>query len=268
MTTDAVLSSFFAGLLRARRATLLLDYDGTLAPFQVDREQAVPYPGVRSLLRAIRNETATRLVIVSGRAIDDLLPLLGLDPPPEIWGGHGWERLDGVGERRLHPLSAAQQQGLAAAWKILEERRLVPQSERKPASVALHWRGLPVSAAQELEGAILQAWRPLAGGEDLALHPFDGGMELRAAGRHKGTAVEEVLGELDPGEPVAYLGDDLTDEDGFGAVRGRGLAILVRETWRSTLAEVHLRPPRELLGFLHEWRRCAPRSSPSPGGVI
>jgi trehalose-6-phosphatase len=58
---------------------------------------------------------------------------------------------------------------------------------------------------------------------------------------------------------VAFLGDDLTDEDGFLAIRGRGLGILVRKTFRPTAAEVHLHPPRELLEFLDQWCRYAPR---------
>ena len=66
-------NSFFARLARAPRAALLLDYDGTLAPFHVDPAQALPYPGVRTALDALIEQTDTRVVIVSGRWTRDLL---------------------------------------------------------------------------------------------------------------------------------------------------------------------------------------------------
>jgi len=52
---------------------------------------------------------------------------------------------------------------------------------------------------------------------------------------------------------VAYLGDDLTDEDAFAAMGNRGLSILVRGEVRRSCARFWLRPPEELLHFLDEW---------------
>ena len=37
------LHQFFDALRRSRESALLLDYDGTLSPFQLDRAEAVPY---------------------------------------------------------------------------------------------------------------------------------------------------------------------------------------------------------------------------------
>ena len=65
---------------------LLLDYDGTLAPFHPDRFQARPYPQVAELLQAIIDAGRTRLVIISGRALADLHPTI-LHAAP---AGTGW----------------------------------------------------------------------------------------------------------------------------------------------------------------------------------
>ena len=103
--------------------------------------------------------------------------------------------------------------------------------------------------------------------EGLALLEFEAGLELRA-GRNKGGAVEAILAEAGAGAgdrtdcPVAYLGDDLSDESAFRAVRRvgrRGLSVLVRREWRETAAEVWLRPPDELKGFLMKWAEAANR---------
>jgi trehalose-phosphatase len=249
------LDRFFAELGRAEKRALLLDYDGTLAPFHTQRDQAAPYPGVREILGAMQRAGHTRLAVVSGRAIADLAPLLGLDPPPELWGTHGWERQLPGGARELATLAPAAVRGLDAALALALARGLAERCERKPTSLALHWRGLPAPAAQELRAWARQHWSQLAHSAGLATHDFDGGVELRAPGRDKGDAVRTILGELGEGAVAAYLGDDLTDEDAFAAIKGRGLAALVRDEPRSTAADVRLRPPDELLAFLKRWHK-------------
>ena len=50
---SALLHDFWAALAAAPTAALLLDYDGTLAPFHIDPAEARPYPGVEPLLDRI-----------------------------------------------------------------------------------------------------------------------------------------------------------------------------------------------------------------------
>ena len=78
------LDLFFKRLSKVQHRALLLDYDGTLAPFHLHRDQAFPYPGVMEILDAIMEAGYTRVVLVSGRWTQDLLPLLGLKQLPEI----------------------------------------------------------------------------------------------------------------------------------------------------------------------------------------
>ena len=99
--------------------------------------------------------------------------------------------------------------------------------------------------------------------DGLNLLEFEAGLELRS-GRDKGGAVTAILEEtagpnpLSAPHPTAYLGDDLTDESAFRAVKGRGLGVLVRRQIRPTAADVWLRPPGELRGFLKRWfHACA-----------
>ncbi len=123
---------------------------------------------------------------------------------------------------------------------------------RKPYGLALHGRGRPelFAAAAPL---FLERFSDPLRRAGLEIRSFDGGVEVRREGIHKGLAVERVLAEMGPGTPVAYLGDDETDEDAFMAIRGRGLAVLVRPEERPTGADLSLRPPEELLDFLARW---------------
>ena len=246
---------FFVSLKRAPRRALLLDYDGTLAPFREEREQAVPYPGVAEILATLLEGGRTRVVLISGRAIEDLIPLLFVEPLPEIWGSHGWERRSPDGRHTLFPLPKQAQEGLERARKALPGQ-WAPHCEAKPAGLAFHFRGMEPEAEARLAAEISQLWRPLAERHELDLHAFDGGLELRPRGRTKGNAVESLLEELGVGAAVAYLGDDLTDEDGFRAVATRGLGILVRPELREAAAAAWLQPPEELLDFLNRWARA------------
>jgi trehalose-phosphatase len=245
--------AFFAGLAPAPARILLLDYDGTLAPFQEARARAVPWEEAAGLVRSIQADGATRVVVISGRSVADLAPLLGLDPPPELWGSHGWERLRPDGRREPAELNLDARDRLERAATLARERAPADRIEIKPASVAVHVRGFSEDAAAALLDGVRAAWTGLTG-VSLQVHDFDGGLELRAQGRDKGTAVREILSEEPAGSAIAYLGDDLTDEDAFRALGDRGLSVLVRAELRPTSADLWIQPPEELFEFLRRWR--------------
>jgi trehalose-phosphatase len=245
---------FLGGLARAPSRVLLLDYDGTLAPFREARDEATPYPEVREAVGEILGDGATRVVVISGRTVEDLSPLLGLDPLPELWGTHGWERLRPGRDLEHAPLDGDAFDKLQRAAKLAREIAPHGRVEVKPASVAVHVRGMDGANADRLLEGVRSAWRPLLEDDVVEVRNFDGGAELRVRGRDKGNAVQEVLAEEPAAAAVAYLGDDLTDEDAFRALGNRGLSVLVRAEPRETSADVWIRPPGELLQFLRRWR--------------
>jgi trehalose 6-phosphate phosphatase len=247
------LENFLDELAQSRRAALLLDYDGTLAPFRVDRHRAFPYPGVPALLQEIINTGHTRVVLITGRPAQDIVPLLGLEPHPEIWGAYGLQRLRLDGTCEMPPMDENVVQALAAAAQWLNELGFGNLAELKPGSVAVHWRGLEDSVATRIRGTVLLGWLPIADRARLTLQEFEGGVEIKMSGSNKGDAVREFLAELESAIPIAYLGDDLADEDAFHVLQNRGLRILVRPEWRETGADVWLRPPEELVNFLFQW---------------
>ncbi|MCP4685902.1 MAG: trehalose-phosphatase [bacterium] len=252
ITNRLDLDGFFVGLAESQRSLLLLDYDGTLAPFREERNQAVPYPGVVERLELAMASSRTRVVIISGRWSKDLLPLLSMSRPPEIWGCHGIERPDG----KMLGISSETAAALNEAEAWAEQNGLSDRSERKPVSLAFHWRGLPEAEAQQIRDTVTDKWPPGGLQSGLTLQKFDGGLELRPAGLSKSIAVRELLVETDDSAPVAYLGDDLTDEDAFEALGDRGLKVLVRGTFRETKADIRIEPPEELTSFLDRWLDC------------
>lgn len=256
--TQLQLRAFFDRLTAHPASALALDYDGTLAPFHVDRNAAVPWPGVREALQKILESRQTRLVLISGRQAEEVRDLLGVNPAPEIWGIHGRQRLFADGRTKMAPLLPSDDQALVEATAWLEARDYLRYSELKPGSIAVHWRGLPAEQLAILGPAVHAGLAPIASRSGMSLLEFDGGLELRPLEPNKGSAVRTLLGELPPGTPFAFLGDDTTDEDAFLALREtEALTVLVRPDWRPTNAQLWIRPPEQLLAFLQEWAlRC------------
>jgi len=235
---------------------LLLDFDGTLAPFRRDPAKVRPWAGVTALLDGIQRAGKTRIVLISGRAAEDVTAQLGLAKTPEAWGLHGAERLLPDGRVDCEQLPLRQQLLLNAARTAVQEAGSFKQYglrlEVKRNAVVVHWRGLPVRQVQTAREEILGLLQPIALDGNLEVMLFDGGIEMRA-GYTKGDAVRLLLAEVSAATPVAYLGDDLTDEHAFDAMEGRGLSVLVRRAWRPTAAHLWLRPPAGLRAFLREW---------------
>lgn len=257
MTPETIdrLDEFFSFFAKGGRPHLLLDYDGTLAAFRVDRFQSRPWSGVRELLRRIQRQGKTRMAVITGRPAHEIAPMLQLDPPLEVWGLHGAERLYPDGRCELEQAPPATMAKLEELRQFLKRDSLGGLFEDKANGAVMHWRGYSRKKAAEIERRSRELFEPLARLEGLALLDFESGVELRV-GRNKGGAVEAILAETGDGGPAAYLGDDLSDEAAFRAVQrlGKdGLSVLVRREWRETAAETWLKPPAELREFLARW---------------
>ncbi len=203
---DAALRTF------AGRRPLLVasDYDGVLARLRDDPASAVPEPGVAEALDRLSRVDGVTVALVSGRGVDDLKAASGLSGDFRWVGSHGAE-FDG-------PLAAE----LADRRDRLAERlgSLVAQVdgawlETKPVSVAVHVRVVEdrAAAARLLEDARQHA------DSSLTLKPGKDVLEIAVTDAHKGTALRRLAQELGTAGAL-YLGDDVTDEDGFRALSG------------------------------------------------
>ena len=263
---QAQFAPFLRTVAEASHAVLLVDYDGTLAPFHTKRDQAYPYPRVVPLLQEIVRNGRTRVVVISGRGTTDVLPLLDIRPRPEIWGIHGLQRMKTDGSTEMPRLDEKTLNGLLDADRWLGYQQLRHTAEFKAGSIAIHWRGMSEEDAEDLRARVLLGWRRIAEYSGLDLLDFDGGIEIRASEADKGDAVRTFLSEISPDTPAAFLGDDITDESAFQAMNGRGISVLVRPRWRKTEAQFWLKPPEELLDFLELWlKACTEHNSLDSG---
>jgi trehalose-phosphatase len=237
---------------RSAHSVILLDYDGTLAPFHEERMQARPLEGVVDALERIANLPDTTVALVSGRPVAEVQDLTGLNGVM-IAGTHGFELYEPDAGTVSTELSPEIAETLDRAHQ--EAVRLVgpARAERKVATVALHVRGMDDRAAQ----AALDAFREHASAapdDDFVVRAFNGGLELRVRHRDKGVAVGEILAATRPADLVIYIGDDDTDEDAFRELPPEtGIGIRVGRADRPTHAAGRIDSCEDVLKFLTDW---------------
>ena len=232
---------------------LLLDVDGTLAPIAPTPEQAaVPARTLESIERVAA--AGWMVVLVSGRPIVEIRSMVPLERAV-AFGSHGLEGgFDGrdEGAPRLLAGIVGRLDALEAEAAVMARDFPGVRVERKPAGLAFHDRLVPDES--------LPRWRKrLVGwldGEPLeGLDRLEGKrvLELRPRGFDKGHVVREVAQRLRlSGQDRSFVavGDDVTDEDMFDAIRGVGLAVLVGETERLTAASRRVESTAEVGKFL------------------
>lgn len=246
-------ANFWEKITASPSRFLGLDYDGTLAPFHANPMQAKPLPGLISILRSLLRREDTSLAIISGRPAAEILMLLD-NLPVTIIGSHGFERWDPAkGASVILSPSTVQKQGLAEAKRVAEQLAYADRLEHKVASIAMHTRGVPASLAAAMETNIFKAWSTLAPPYALECRRFNGGIEIRCSGRHKGDALLELLKDEPPGTLPVYVGDDETDEDAFAVVQHQGIGIKVGANSSETAAVGFLKDCSAVKIFLETW---------------
>lgn len=203
-------------------AALFLDLDGTLAAIKPRPGDVRPEPWRTSLIRRLQQRLDGRLAVISGRSLEDVDRILE-GAAPAVAAVHGLlrRRADGsIVRARPHP----DLRWIRQALEALVAARPGLLLEDKGLSVALHYRGAPELAAMAEAEA-----RRLASEYGLKLQLGDMVAEICTPGYDKGSAVRAFMLErpFNRGAPV-FVGDDLTDEDGFLAARTLGgVGVLV-----------------------------------------
>jgi trehalose-phosphatase len=239
---------------------LALDYDGTLVAFHADPREARLVPRTHRVLARVADDPCTTVAIVSGRPLRELEEVAaGLRC--RLVAEHGWEVRAPDGTVCRYPLPRAAVEALedaatrAAAAGVLVSGGRAPRLERKRTALVLHLRGLDRREAGAWRTRLEREWAPAVERSPLRMDRTDGGLELRASGWDKGTAIAELLRQTPDGTLAVVVGDDVTDEDGFRAVADRGFGVLVAGRRRPTGAAARLADHDAVVRLLERWPR-------------
>jgi trehalose-phosphatase len=237
--------------LDAKRLAVFLDYDGTLTPIVEDPAKADLAEAMRATIAELAH--TVRVGIVSGRDLEDLRRRVGLDSV-FLAGSHGFDIAGPKGWRETLQKGAEFLPDLEAAEGALRQRVEPIEGvvvERKKFSISVHYRRVRQGDVGRLVAGVdrvLEQHRRLAKGHGkkvIRLQP--------AIDWHKGHAVDWLLGrlELDREDVLPlYVGDDITDEDAFRSLAGRGITVAVRDGDRRTAADFALEGPDDVRRFL------------------
>jgi len=228
--TRAILASRNLPILRrAARARLLLafDFDGTLSPIAPTPEAARLPATTRRLLKkaAARYPSA----VISGRALADIEARMHGLGIRYLFGNHGLET----------SLSTSAPHPQVDRWLPTLERELAGHKgiviENKRHSVAVHFRSAPDHArALAIVNPIVERLPHVR-----IVHGLASVNLLPRAGVNKGTALRRAL-TVSGCRIALYIGDDITDEDAFGALGEEKLIAIRIGRSSTTRARFHI----------------------------
>lgn len=215
----------FADLLGSGRIFLFLDYDGTLAPIADSPEKANMSRDMRRLVGRLAERIP--VAVVSGRNVEDVRQRIGIDGIIYA-GNHG-------AEIRLGPETLVSQQSRRDR-RMLDEflHRLrsalasIPGVlvEDKGITASVHYRLVDLKKLADFSAQFTdiardyeKKFRITAGKKVFEIRP------LKAW--NKGDAVTWILEHRGGQNIPVYIGDDITDEDAFQSIKGRGASIAV-----------------------------------------
>ena len=238
--------------LSGKALAVFLDYDGTLTPIVEDYTKAFLSKDMRAAVAELGERCV--VAIVSGRDAEVVRGLANIDSV-YYSGSHGFEIVGPEG------WSDRLEKGLEFLSDIDEaERRLrnrldgIPGHavERKRFSIAVHYRRVAdrdVSRVESVVDDVLSGFRSLRKGYGKRVFRIQPDVDW-----DKGHAVMWLLERLKLDGPDVlplYIGDDITDEDAFRALSGRGMSIVVRDPEdRPTAADYALADTGDVKCFL------------------
>lgn len=225
----AVWTEFSRRVMSTHDLELFLDYDGTLTPIRNTPAEALPAPKTLQVLQKLTRLPQTRVIIITGRSLEDIRRLISLDNIL-FATNHGFHTYqDGI--EWVHP------EARIASPKFLKLQEFLEQSldqfreafiENKQFTLSIHYRNVPVREKPSIKEVIRTTIREF----DPTLIITQGKEVLEVRPRiewGKGHAVLDMLQNSKPGALPVYIGDDTTDEQAFQSLQSIGLTIRVGE---------------------------------------
>jgi trehalose 6-phosphate phosphatase len=206
-----ILERLITAYQRGERLVLVFDYDGTLTPLVAHPSLAHLDPALRDVLARLAATPRVTVGVVSGRGLDDLIGMVGLEGLS--YGGSTGLELELAGERRI-PTEALESRALLDALRAASEIGLTAYPgawvENKPFGFTVHYRQLAPDRIEPLRTDMADLLEPHAAG----LHVLDGPLAIEvvpAIERGKGTALRAIVAAGSEPATVLYAGDAAND---------------------------------------------------------
>lgn len=243
-------------LLRNKFILVLLDYDGTLTPIVENPKEAVIPKEAKELLQKLSDSSYCALGIISGRSLEDIKNTIGIKDIIYA-GNHGLE-IEGtkikfeshVSPRLSSIIRHIYEDAVSKFSKIkgvlIEDKRL---------TISVHYRLVDEKDIQEFLRIFNEITDPYIVRDKIKINSGKKVYEIKPPVKwDKGKvalwlfARQQFISGAKKVLPV-YIGDDITDEDAFKALKRKGLTVFVGEPGNSK-ADYYLKDTEEVTKFL------------------
>ena len=245
-------------LKSADHVLFLSDYDGTLTPIVDEPESAILFRETRKLLRKLAKNRRYTVGIVSGRALPDLKNKVGLEGIIYA-GNHGLE-IEGFGSSFLEPIAEEMRPFLQMLNRVLLATLRGIKGvfvEDKGLTLSVHYRMVDGAEETKVDDAFKKVTDPLSVTGRIRVTQGKKVYEIRPpVAWDKGKAIAWLIAKFREssgkgGVLPIYMGDDLTDEDGFEVIeKNNGISIFVGGENSQSIARYFLESPEEVTEFL------------------
>ncbi|MFH1868003.1 MAG: trehalose-phosphatase [Candidatus Omnitrophota bacterium] len=236
---------------KARRILLLLDYDGTLTPIVRRPDKALLSPKTKTVLKNLIKNKCIILSVVTGRSIKKIKALVGLS---NIYyaGNHGLEI--GFGKSSSVIPEARKSLSLVKKLSAILKKELWAvknaEIEDKGVTISVHYRRVSSRQIPQLKKIVSEITQSYVKSKKIIVGGGKKIIEIRPPVKwDKGKYCLYLLKKFKGALPV-YIGDDITDEDAFKALKKKGITIFVRGEKKTSCAQYYVTSIAKVAVFL------------------
>ncbi len=234
---------------KARSRLLLLDYDGTLVPFESDPDDAVITEDSLNLLKAIKSNEKNDVYVVSGRNkdfIDRMFKNSGLGLVAE----HGiWIKPPGKKWKRTMKPDVSWKEDIRNILQLYTDRTPGSFIEDKHFSLTWHFRRADPDLGNKRSWELNDELRDLVSNQHLEVMEGKKVIEIKQQGINKGIAVSKIV-EGKRYDFIFAIGDDFTDEYMFRQVGKEGITVKIG--LEQTSADYYIDNHEKVMSFLRK----------------
>ena len=206
-----ILSTIITGYKKAKKRLIFLDYDGTLADFHVDPQQASPDKALYEVLDKIHQQEGTTLFLISGRDKQTFSKWF-LHKKYNMIVEHGvWISRNGEEFSMLEKVKSDWMPKIKPVLESFVDRTPGSFIEEKNYSLAWHYRNTDPDFGEKRATELNTVLTSLTSNDSLSVLNGNKVMEVKSSNVNKGRAAVRMLSEAKY-DFVFAMGDDWTDE--------------------------------------------------------
>jgi trehalose 6-phosphate synthase/phosphatase len=243
--------NLYNGYRTSNKRLLILDYDGTLVPFDGNPDLAVPRQSIIELLQNLNNDEKNDLYLISGRSsywLEKQFGQLKLNLIAEHGAQYKWRNSAWVTDIQTHNEWKGQVHNIMDMYVRRCANTFI---EEKEFSMVWHYRNANVEQGKLRAFELVSELNDYIHNRHLQILPGNKIVEVRHSGINKGNFVKRHI-QQDKYDYILTIGDDRTDEDMFYALIHTENTFTIKVGPEASYAKYNLHSPQMVVSLLED----------------